>query len=167
MRLSQYLNDSHSHAIPLAWGGAAFSPGDDWALIFTAKLKSTDEDSAAVFQKTSGAGITVTGYTATVEVVPDDTADLSKSVTLCWDIQAQHVTDGRIRTVAAGMLDVRRDITRATTTSVPVHTTNPPLPYGPPMPAGLDDITSIAITAGDELEIVKDGVTYWTPLYRR
>jgi len=35
------------------------------------------------------------------------------------------------------------------------------------LPTGLDEFTSITITAGDELELVKGGITYWTPLYRR
>ncbi|GAA5124702.1 hypothetical protein JIN84_13020 [Luteolibacter yonseiensis] len=33
--------------------------------------------------------------------------------------------------------------------------------------AAMNGITSVTITAGDELELVKDGVTLWTPLYRR
>jgi hypothetical protein len=32
---------------------------------------------------------------------------------------------------------------------------------------GTNDITAINVTSGDELEIVKGGVTYYTPLFRR
>lgn len=166
MNLSTYIGDTPTLAIPLAWDGEAFAAGVDWALIFTVKRNENDADSAAVFQKASGAGITVTGYTAQVVLVQEDTLG-EKPGNLFWDVQAQHVEDGRVRTVASGRIDLKRDITRATTTSVPVQTTDPPLPFGPPMPEGLADFTSITITSGDELELVKDGITYWTPLFRR
>jgi hypothetical protein len=156
MNLTQYIGDSKTHAIPLTWEGAAFSPGDDWALIFTLKRKTTDEDSAAVIQKTSGAGITVVGNIASVELLPADTVSLS-ATGYSYDIQAQDVISGAVRTVTTGRIILTRDITRATETSIPVISTNPPLPFGP----------VFTITAGDELEIVSGGITYYVPLYRR
>lgn len=165
-QLTGLLGDSTSFSIPLEWGGAAFTPGDTWALIFTAKHRASDSDDAAVFQKASNAGITVSGSTATVATVPNDTSDLPACV-LLWDVQAQHTVTGAVRTVAIGRLTLSQDITRATTTTVPVVTTEDPLPYGPPMPTGLEYFTSISITADDALELVLDGVTYYTPLFRR
>lgn len=35
------------------------------------------------------------------------------------------------------------------------------------LPTNTDSITEIRITAGDELELVKDGITFYLPLYRR
>jgi len=164
--LAAYLGDTTDLAIPLTWAGAAFAPGDDWGLIFTAKTAATDADTAAVIQKASGLGITAAGYTATVSLVSADTVDLTVT-TLEWDVQAQHVDTGAVRTVARGKLSLYQDVTRATTTSVPITTTTDPAPFGPSLPAGLADITSITITAGDDLELVQDGVTYYLPLYRR
>ena len=137
MTLKQFIGDSHTHAIPLTWplDGAPFSPGADWLLIFTLKAKVDDADTSALFQKASGAGISVTGSTAAVSTVPQDTMELSPADRLPWDIQAQHVTTGEVRTVAAGRMSLSRDVTRQTTTSVPVHTAEPPVPVGPPGPA--------------------------------
>lgn len=165
-QLTGFIGDSTSFQIPLTWAGSAFSPGETWALIFTAKHRASDADDAAVFQKASNAGITVSTSTATVATVPVDTADLPACV-LVWDVQAQHTVTGAVRTVATGRLTLSQDITRETTTTVPVVTTETPLPYGPPMPTGLEDFTSISITADDALELVLDGVTYYTPLFRR
>ena len=166
-QLSGFIGDSNSFQIPLTWAGTAFSPANTWALIFTAKYRATDIDDDAVFQKATNAGITLSGpSTAVVATVPNDTAELPACV-LVWDIQAQHVITGAVRTVAIGRLSLTRDVTRETTTSIPVVTTEDPLPYGPPMPTGLEDLTSVTITADDELELVKDGITYYTPLFRR
>ena len=61
MKLSQYCGDSITHVIPLTWQGAAFTPGSDWTLIWTAKLSAKDDDAHSVIQKTTGAGISTTG----------------------------------------------------------------------------------------------------------
>ena len=166
MNLSTYIGDTPTLAIPLEWDGEAFAAGTAWALIFTAKRQENDADEDAVFQKATGAGITHSGYTAMVTLVEEDTIE-ENPADLFYDVQAQNVTDGRVYTVADGRLELTRDKTRKTTTSVPVHTTTPPLPFGPTLPAGLETITSIIITAGDDLEIVKNGITYYLPLYRR
>lgn len=128
MTLTQYIGDSKTHLISLTWEGEAFSPGEDWALIFTAKTSATDADADAVFQKSSGAGITVSGSTASIATVPDDTAALS-ATSLIYDVQAQHVTTAEIRTVSLGRIRLIRDVTRETTTSVPVNTTETPTPF--------------------------------------
>ena len=129
MLLVQSLGDSKTHSIPLEWEGAAFSPGAAWVLIFTAKGNPEDPDTSALIQKTSGAGITVIGSTASVQLVPGDTVDLSAATLYC-DVQAQHVSTGEVRTVALDLrLKLKRDITRQTSTSVPVITTEPPVPF--------------------------------------
>jgi len=129
MKLTQYSGDSVTHTIPLKWQGAAFTPGTDWGLVFTAKRSARDADAAAVFQKASGAGITASGSNALVSTVAVDTVALG-TMTLVWDIQAVHATLGTVRTVAYGPLEIKRDITREVTTSTTVHTTEPPLPFG-------------------------------------
>jgi hypothetical protein len=127
MTLTQYLGDSVAHEVPLRWKREAFTPGADWTLIFTAKLDPADLDSAAVIQKASGIGITTSGATATVATVPADTSGLPAR-DLFWDIQAQHVETGEVRTVAVGMLRLSRDATRLTATSIDIYTTHPPFP---------------------------------------
>ena len=103
MHLHQYLGDSVTHTVPLLWRGISFEPGNAWGLIWTAKEKTSDPDSAAVIQKASGLGITVTGSVASIALVPQDSAELAASV-LVWDIQAQHLSTGEVRTVAFGRL---------------------------------------------------------------
>jgi hypothetical protein len=94
-------------------------------LIFTAKKSLGAPDTAAVFQKSLGAGITVAGTTAiSVAVVRVDTSGLSASKTLFWDVQAQWST-GRPATVASGTLVVDADVTRELDTSVTIYTTQP------------------------------------------
>lgn len=145
MTLTQFLGDSITHLIPLRWQGAAFEPGSDWLLIFTAKADTEDADDDALIQKASGYGISVEGSTASVALVPDDTVTVAER-TLLWDIQAQHTVSGEVRTVATGNLRLSRDVTRETTPSVPIHTTEPPVPTGPAGPAPV--ITVGTVTTG-------------------
>jgi hypothetical protein len=135
MTLTQYLGDSITHSIPLKWQGATFTPGTDWLMIWTAKTLPTDPDEDAVVQKASGYGITASGSTASVALVPQDTAE-EDPATLTWDIQAQHVSTGEVRTVAAGTLRLVRDLTRELETSITIYTTEPPAPMGPEGPEG-------------------------------
>jgi hypothetical protein len=125
-----FLGDSVSVPVPLTFGGAVFVPGDEWSLIATAKASPAHPDARAVIQKATGAGITAAGSTATLDIVPADTIDLAPG-RLFWDIQAQRIAEPHeVRTVAFFDMLLVRDITRETTTSVPVFTTNPPFPGG-------------------------------------
>jgi hypothetical protein len=128
MQLVQFIGDTSPHTVPMAWDGEAFEPGEAWSLIFTAKRSAQDSDDAAVFQKVTGAGISVTGNTAEVEIVPADTLALP-SATYIWDIQAQSLSTGEVRTVAFGGLKLTRDVTRRTTTSLPINTLTPAVPF--------------------------------------
>lgn len=141
MTLTQRIGDSKTHSIPLAWNGRPFVPGDAWYLIWTLKSDpDTQPDTQAVIQKTSGAGLLVTGSKANVSLVPHDTAawveegtpdinHVEKAPgTYYWDVQARSYDDGSIRSVASGALVLVRDVTREIDTSIPIHTTQPPLP---------------------------------------
>ena len=129
--MQRFLGDSASLSIPLTHEGAAFTPGSSWSLMFTAKRQARDTDAQALIQKVSGAGITVTGSTASVELVPIDTATLAPG-DIVWDVQAQHLTNGAVATVASGRLTLIRDVSRLTVTSIPVYTSAPPILLGPP-----------------------------------
>ena len=129
--MQQFLGDSAILSIPMTRSGAAFTPGTDWGLLFTAKRQARDADAQALIQKATGAGITVTGSTAAVELLPPDTRDLAPGE-IVWDIQSQNLTSGAVATVASGRLMLVRDVTRLTVTSIPVITTAPPLLMGPP-----------------------------------
>jgi len=98
-------------------------------LIFTAKHSKYAPDVEAVFQKVSGAGITFSGSTITVEIVSADTEPLEEYTDLVCDVQMQDVSLG-ILTIWEGVLPVRIGVTQETMTSVPVYTQNPPLPGG-------------------------------------
>lgn len=119
------LGDSLDLEIPLVWRDEPFAPAGLWSLIMTAKRKMTDGDAAAVFQKTSDAGIMVTGSTAVLDIVPVDTRNKLPGVLLC-DIQARRISDSKVRTVARFRLHLSSDVTRETTASIPIYTSQPP-----------------------------------------
>lgn len=83
------------------------------ALWFTAKLRKTDADANAVFQKTHLSGISVNpqkSNEARIEIKGSDTASLTKDAVLECDAQ---VKDGeKVFTVASGKLRVKTDVTR-------------------------------------------------------
>lgn len=84
-------------------------------LTFTAKRRHADADEDAVFQKTVGAGITVTneaGGVAEIAVDPEDTAALGTLRYLVWDLQVEDGTD--VRTPLSGRLVISPDVTRGT-----------------------------------------------------
>ena len=124
VRYDLYQGDSLSLDIPLTWQDSPFEPGADWILLATVKANSGDADEDAVFQKSSTAGISVTGSTATLDIVNADTEDVSPGA-LVADIRAEHVTSGARRVVAKFHLDLRRPVSRSTTPSIPIHTTLP------------------------------------------
>lgn len=130
-----YAGDTKTVSIPLKTevDGAAFSPGSAYQLIFTAKASNAASDLGAKFQYASGVGIVdpVVSSSASVTFHPVDTRDHGGK-TLYWDIQAEHETTGVILTVAYGTLVLKRDTTRQTTTSVPLHTLSVAVPYTGP-----------------------------------
>lgn len=120
--------DSAELDVSLTWSGSPFEPGDDWALIFSAKYDLEDADENAVIQKASGAGIVVDESTATVSLLPADTEDLRECRLVC-DVRATHITNGTRRTVARFELLLGFPVTREGSTSIPVITDGPPLPF--------------------------------------
>lgn len=86
-------------------------------LWFTAKRSPADVDADAVFQKSTGSGISVSdaaGGLARVTVAPTDTSTLSNTdQTLECDVQLKEA-DGTVTTVARGQLILIPQITRAT-----------------------------------------------------
>jgi len=165
MLLKTYLGDNKTLTIPLTWEDVDFTPGTDWGLIFTVKSSVLDADTRAKIQKISGIGIEHDESNAVVSLVYADSATLDPG-RYEFDVQAQDNDSGEVRTVARGKIEFQRDVTRSTAVSVPINTTDPAPLFGE-IPAWLAAFTSIAITEGDELELVQDGVTYWLPLYRR
>jgi hypothetical protein len=156
---SVYLGDSASITAALKMDGAPFSPGAEWNLIATAKADPyADPDSAALIQKASGAGLTVSAAVATLSLVPQDTAHLPAGV-IHWDIQAQRISPPHeVRTVAVFRMELVRDVTRQTSTSIPIFTTEPPFPGGEsfvPNPAGQ--------TNGRILVVLDGALIYATP----
>jgi hypothetical protein len=83
-------------------------------LYFTAKRKFTDEDSAAIFQKSIGDGITITSAAQglfVVAIASEDTIALEKVKTiLVWDLEL-HDSSSKIYTIASGNLVVNPDVT--------------------------------------------------------
>jgi hypothetical protein len=86
------------------------------SLWFTAKKKYTDADSAAIFQKSIGAGITVTSSTQglfVVAIATTDTEAVDKVKTiLVWDLQLRD-SSSKTYTMASGNLIINPDVTNA------------------------------------------------------
>lgn len=90
-------------------------------LWFTAKHDAADADSAAVFQKSIGAGIAVTTVgnastagVALVTIAAADTASLPEGYAshLVWDVQMRDAA-GQTTTLTTGTLDVAAEVTQA------------------------------------------------------
>jgi hypothetical protein len=124
MVIEQYLGDSKTHAIPMIWDGAPFVPDTGWEALFTAKYKSEDPDSAAVFQKSSGAGLSFSGSFALITTVGVDTDALTVDGLTC-DVRLHHLTTGERRTVSVVYLKLLVPRSRNVLASLPIYTTEP------------------------------------------
>lgn len=154
--LTGYIGDSTSWAIALTHPvtGAAFTPGGSYALVATLKRRESDSDANAVIQKASGAGITVSGSTATVTLVRADTEGFCEC-NLHFGIRATHASTGETLTVAERRVRLEKPTTLETLTSIDVVTTEDPLPFGG-IESYVDDVetlpdypTSFPTTPGD------------------
>lgn len=141
--ITGYIGDSSSWAISLTHPvtGAAFTPGNDYGLVATFKNRESDPDSIAVIQKATGAGITVSGSTATVTLVRADTEGFCEC-NLHFGIRATHNDTGASFTVAEKRVKLEKPTTLETTTSVDVVTTETPLPFGG-VTSYVDDIETL------------------------
>ena len=84
-------------------------------IYFTAKKDAASLDADAVFQKTTGDGITVTDGPAglfSVKLATADTDGIYAPVYLVWDVQWVN-PGGDVFTLMAGDLLVKPDVTRA------------------------------------------------------
>lgn len=138
--LTQRIGDTVSHRIQLRWGGRAFDP-TGFSILFTVKADAdADADAAAKIQKRDGGfGITVSGSSALVQLLPVDTAGDANADpvipaltpgTYDWDIQSQSESDPEdVRTVANGRLVLTRDVTRGTEAAIPVYVADPGITY--------------------------------------
>jgi hypothetical protein len=150
MNLVQYIGDTVTHTIPLVWQGSPFTPGSAWHLIASFKTAPEDEDADSVFQKQTGVGITHSGSDALIEIVPNDSSTFTRGGSLVYDIQAQNLTTGEVRTVADARLQFLRDKTRGTTISIPIYTTNPGTPFPDPTEEQILDAIGDGETIGAE-----------------
>lgn len=82
----------------------------------TAKRRTADADSGAVFQLREGSGITKTNPTqgvARCTVAPSDTSSLASETVLVYDVQIRE-SNGVVSTVVQANIFVGEDVTRAT-----------------------------------------------------
>jgi hypothetical protein len=126
--LVQDLGDDRTYTLPLTTPGtgAPFSSTGQ-ILVFSAKFNKDDLDPDSAFQKALGAGLTASGTNVLLDVLRDDTINLTARTLYC-DVQAQDVATQKVKTVWKGVLKLSRDITRQTSTSVDVKTASDPLP---------------------------------------
>ena len=149
-----YAGDTTSLTVALLKDGSAFTPGTAFNLIFTAKRNLLDEDRSALFQYSTGIGVTHSTTNAVVAIHPIDTRYLGGK-TLQFDIKAQDLSTGDVvATVAIGTLVVTKNVGRLTTTSVAIHTATAGSPYGVSATAMAGAITAastITPITGDEI----------------
>jgi len=106
---------------PTTWPPLNLTGCELW---FYVKADTDDPDSAAVIQKSTGSGITVTDVLlglATVSIDPIDTVDLPKkylNVDLLYEVQVQDATN-KIITVADGTIEIEADIVIAPDDAIP------------------------------------------------
>lgn len=110
--------DDRTLRVTLTLDGDAWEPPVGTVLRFTARTTLVDthdltDDSTAVFTKTTEAsgGITIDGNVAEITIAAVDTNGLPRDVELYCDVQA--TVNGERRTLAAFVLPVVRDVTRA------------------------------------------------------
>lgn len=109
-----HRGDDAEFAGAVKLSGAAY-PLAGASLRFTAKLKTTDADGAALIVKTIGAGIVVTDVDAglyRVDFVPADTAAMVEPIPrLVFDVQLRTAA-GKTHTIDEGFLYVKPDASR-------------------------------------------------------
>jgi len=110
---SIFRGDTVSLDVTVTASGSAYNL-TGCSMWFTAKQRYSDLDAAAVFQKSTGSGITITSPTfgqATVVISPSDTSGLSNvKQLLLYDLQVKDAS-GNIYTVASGNLVVYPEVT--------------------------------------------------------
>ena len=138
--------DSREFLVALEKDGAAFSPDPlTGSLTVTVKHSYSDADADSVFQKALGAGVTIDGSNAILSVLRADTLNLRAKgyfIEFLWQDTASLLQ----QPVAAGILEVDQRLTREQQTSVPVITTDEPLPFGG---GGGGTVTSVSVTASN------------------
>lgn len=124
--LQIFRGDSAAVAIATV---ASFDLNTAESILFTVKRSTFEADDQALIQKALGTGITVSGdHALDVALVPADTENIADpNLNPVWDIQAQTAA-GTVHTVASGRLKISLDVTRETATSIPIYTSQPPVP---------------------------------------
>jgi len=130
LRLNISTGDAREFAVQLEKDGVEFTPNPSTgAIIVTVKNSYEDADADSVFQKASGAGVTLSGSVATLSILRADSIALEVKpyyVEFLW----QDAASGLSQPVAAGILEVDQRLTRGQQTAVDVITTDEPLPFG-------------------------------------
>ena len=108
--------------------GTPFNPTGN-TLIFTLKASAWTDDTTALVQKISTTGgFTTTNASAgavTLSLVPNDYTALSVGKIYQFDVQAQNVSSGKVKTVLRGTFSVDQDVTKLTTLSIPTYVLSP------------------------------------------
>lgn len=121
--------DTRNLSVALELDGQPLTQDEDWTFIATCKEHETDSDAAAKWQKTSAAGIAISGTHALLNLVRLDTIQ-SGGKNLYFDVHGTHTPTNTSKTVAKCRLAVSRVQTLDPTPSIPIYTTEPPAgPY--------------------------------------
>jgi hypothetical protein len=119
LRLNMFLRDDRTLSLTLKYPDKQPVNLTNSKCVFTVKEKTSDLDSAAVFQKkTASAGgsvdefniIDAAGGKAEIYIIPDDTEDANPGIYL-WDVQVT-LASGKTYTVLRGRISFKEDVTR-------------------------------------------------------
>lgn len=125
-----YRGESLRLVVPLRRHGFPYTPPAGASLLFTAKIDREDADDESVFQKALGAGVTVSGNLATVEILSVDTKEVTQDLLQCGIVVGE--PDDDVIVAADFRLELRTSPSSEVVSSVDIITTEPPFPFGLP-----------------------------------
>lgn len=125
-------------------------------LLFSIKTAISDSDADAKVQKASGAGLAWDGQECSLDLIHQDTKDLTPGM-YYWDIQAQSLTEpGIVKTVAVGTIELTTDVTQELEPTLPIYTHTPP-----PRQTNLSSFADVAITEPAENDVLMFSADRW------
>lgn len=119
LRINMFLRDDRTLSLTLKYPDNTPVDLTSSKLVFTVKEKTSDADSAAIFQKKNTAAggsddqfkiINAAGGRAEIYIVPDDTEDTDPGIYL-WDVQVV-LANLKTYTVLRGRISFKEDVTK-------------------------------------------------------
>ncbi len=123
--LRSAAGDSEEIAFRLHKPGLTVADWSAYNVYCFGKLDPDDTDEAAVFQKTTGAGLTVDDGISVIDIVPVDTVERPLT-TIYVGYRAEHIETGARHTFDGFVWQLGQAIVQHTDASIPIYTSTPP-----------------------------------------